>query len=346
MKRIAAIALVISLWLLQISTVTAQKTSTPNPTKVEGVREYKRELFQQINALREERSLSVLKLDNALAAAAQEQAEYLTRLGYISEKSPRSSSLSALAIDHGFGGGAAIILKQNTAVSNLQTQPSVIINSVWLTDGKDRVEMLDKVSTHIGIGVSESDARRFIVVLFGALESGDIDYTPIPTRNPQTPSPQILWTPTRKSIIAATANPDGSIIHLIREGETLSEISLAYDVDWNTLAALNKLDLTDPLIIEGQSLLIQAKFTATVTPTITRTPRPPTRTPRPTFTADLAATLTPGSEKPTVTAVPTELVNLPQLFDRLHTSRKQIAWALIGVSVLGLILVFLIRKKG
>ncbi len=345
MKKFATIALVIPVWFLLISTAAAQQTLTPNPTKMEGVREYTRELFQQINALRDERSLTALKLDDALTAAAQEQAEYLVRLGYLSEKSARSSSLSALAIDHGFGGGAPVILKQNTAVSNLQTQPSVIINSVWLTDGKDRVEMLDKTSTHIGIGVSESASRRFIVALFGALESGDIDYTPIPTRNPQTPSPRVLWTPTRESIIAATANPDGSIAHLIKEGETLSEISLAYGVDWNTLAALNQLDLTDPVIFEGQLLLIRAKFTATVTPTVTQTPRPPTRTPRPTFTADMAATLTPGSEKLTETAVPTEIVDLPQLFERLHSSRRQIAWALIGVSVLGLILVFLVRKK-
>lgn len=338
---------ILGLWaLLFLACLNAVSAQTPTVSQAaENLPSgYETSLLNGINAMRLEAGAAALKMDSALNAAAQEQAAYLARLGYLSEKGARSLSIAALAADHGYGAGEEIQVKQNIAISTLKTEPSVIISSVWMKDGKDRVEMLDKTAVHIGIGISDSAARRYIVVFFGSLKSGAADYTPLPTRNPLTPSPPVSATRTRKVGEAATANPDGSIYHDIQAGETLSDISMAYNVDWNTLAELNKLDLADPVIYEGQKLLIRPKFTATLTPTVTETPRPPTRTPRPTFTVDSAYRKPSASALPTAAILPATEINLPAVLDQLSSWLKPIAWVLTALSALGLIFLFVFRR--
>ncbi|MFN8421236.1 MAG: LysM peptidoglycan-binding domain-containing protein [Anaerolineae bacterium] len=86
--------------------------------------------------------------------------------------------------------------------------------------------------------------------------------------------------------------PDGSIIHIVREGDTLSSIAVAYKVTVTQIRELNKLPV-GAVIFPGQKLLIKKAeaiyLIVTATPTgaagsATETPRAlPTSPVRPTF---------------------------------------------------------------
>jgi len=82
----------------------------------------------------------------------------------------------------------------------------------------------------------------------------------------------------------STPDSGGAIIHVVQIGQALWSIAGAYDVTVDQLIALNNLS-ANAVIYEGQELLIQVGYTPTVSPTVTLTPRPPTRTPVPQQTA-------------------------------------------------------------
>ncbi len=97
--------------------------------------------------------------------------------------------------------------------------------------------------------------------------------------------------------LPATVTPqaDGSIIHVVREGETLINIAQAYNITLRDLLTLNNLT-SEAVIYPGEKLIIRKASTPTPTPAITSTytPRPATPTRR--------ATRTPTSRPPTATA--------------------------------------------
>jgi LysM repeat protein len=94
-------------------------------------------------------------------------------------------------------------------------------------------------------------------------------------------------------IQAVQSQDDTGPIHTVQAGETLFAIARAYDVDVETLTALN--DIEDPdAIVEGQKLRLPAGTTAPVSadqPTGMTPARTPTPTPR-------AATATPSVSPP------------------------------------------------
>lgn len=136
-------------------------------------------------------------------------------------------------------------------------------------------------------------------------------------------------------------NEDGSITHVVQYGETLIDIAESYGITLQELYNRNRsLNPTKPSYFEGQVLIIRAPFTATPLMTQTYTPNPPTRTPlptrtpRPTYTATTVRSATPTR---TPTAEP--LVKIPTI-DDLGSSRPVIAYTFIGVSLVGLIALF------
>jgi LysM repeat protein len=129
-------------------------------------------------------------------------------------------------------------------------------------------------------------------------------FTPLPTPEVVTATVVVVTSvaglPEAPTIAVGTAVP--VTVHIVQEGETLSDIALAYGVSVDAIVAANGLANPDQ-IYAGQNLLIpgasQPVATDTpVPPPPTDTPRPvqPTNTPRP------APTRTPAP--PTATPVP------------------------------------------
>ncbi|MEL7646126.1 MAG: LysM domain-containing protein [Anaerolineaceae bacterium] len=142
------------------------------------------------------------------------------------------------------------------------------------------------------------------------------------------------------TIITSTPNADGSIIHVVQEGETLWAIALAYGL---TGAEIMTNSGNSPLatdVYAGQILIIRLANPATAT--LTLTPTPTRITPQPT---QLRPSLTPVpsyTPQPTPTKTP-----VPPLYQRAFADGKTVGRVLAGLSAVGalVVLVFGFLKK-
>jgi len=285
------------------------------------------DLIAAVNQLRTSKDLEPLLEDAALTTIAQAQAEYLAANNLVSHVGPGGSRPRDRAISAGYGGGAVIYISENVAMTQLATTLDTLINTIW-TEPQHWNTMTNSDYVHAGAGIAESGGSRFYTLVVGYIAGGATSYTPLPTVGPGTPQPTIPSGPAAAPVITATALADGSLFHIVQSGQVLSTIAEAYGMPWEQLAALNNLDMVDPVIFEGQSLLVRPQFTPTVTPTITLTPRPPTRTPRPTFTLRP----TQPSPTPTQSLTPTRA----PLVQPIQFTRRNIGLGLIVLSSLGL----------
>jgi len=148
------------------------------------------------------------------------------------------------------------------------------------------IDLARQVSIDIGLEPGKND---WIDVSFMWTEGWDGGSKSKPPKSDGTAQPQ----PTQATIIpikVAEANPDGSVVHEVKEGQTLWNIAAAYQVNLSEVLRLNGLT-EGSLIYPGQKLLIKAaslsptptsSSTAEETPVeeLSATPRP-SRTPTP-----------------------------------------------------------------
>ena len=339
-------------------TTSASITPSPDPTATQ-TRElsaeerefrenetYVETLLTEINQLRAEYDRPELILDAALQKVAAAQVSVFAKLNRLSERSRDNRSLKSIAQEYQYAGGAAFSLHQNSAMVWRTTPPEYIIEEIWFSTVGERAKLLSADYLHAGIATIVINNRRFVALITGKLANGSLTYTPLPTIENATPPPDVApWTeterPSENPVVTSTPAADGSVAHVVLKDQTLSEIAAAYDIGWNGLALLNSLDLENPVIYEGDTILIRPRFTDTVTPTITKTPIPPTRTPRPTYTANPTnAAANPASEE---NREPGGYIN--DFFMKIEAFKPALAWGLIGLSVLGLIMTFILRKS-
>ncbi len=135
-------------------------------------------------------------------------------------------------------------------------------------------------------------------------------------------------------IITSTPNPDGSIVHIVQEGETLWDISLAYGVPGAEIMGNSGNSPTVTDVYVGQVLIIRPPDPSTQTPTLTSTP---TRiTPQATL---LRPTLTPI---PTQTLFPTLTpTDQPNVLFRAFANTHTVGIAMVSISGVGILLVLI-----
>jgi LysM repeat protein len=99
--------------------------------------------------------------------------------------------------------------------------------------------------------------------------------TPAPTSPPPPPpAPTSPPGPPPPPPATSTPRPDGSIVHVVRSGDTLSSIALQYNVPLEQIQRLNATSIgPNNLIVVGQELVIALPA---VPPTPTTPPQPPT----------------------------------------------------------------------
>lgn len=112
---------------------------------------------------------------------------------------------------------------------------------------------------------------------------------PLPGSNPEPESP-LQPLPTRTPVVIQTVdpNPDGSIIHQVNSGETLSSIVLAYNRNLNDILALNP-ELGDGSQIFPGDLVVIVPPPGSTPPPRATTSSPVTFTPAPVTRAAVAA---------------------------------------------------------
>lgn len=289
------------------------------------------DLISAVNAVRAQYGLTPYKVDGSLMAAAQEQSDYQASIGQTSHTRADGSTPATL----GF-------IENIMAGYQLAAQSAV---NTWTKDYWHLNTLTGIDSGYIGAGAAAKDEVNYYTLDVRRAPGGSY-ITPAGSSAAEQPGqPGQASTPASEIVSGVeTAVPaeDGSIIHKVQPGQSAWSIAIAYNLKIADLIALNNLAPT-PVIFAGQKLVIRAAFTPTISPTLTKTPRPPTRTPGPTDTAR-PPSATP-SLTPTATATRFSLENALPVIP--SGSQRVLGIALILVSGLGLALVVIgsLRKK-
>jgi len=130
-------------------------------------------------------------------------------------------------------------------------------------------------------------------------------------------------------VATVTPNADGIIIHTVKYGETLWDISQAYGVPIDTILTNSHISLETTAVYEGQTLIIQKATVPTATATATPTENPGTPTP-----TQPRATMTPY---PTRTPAPTQTPTRgPSVIAQALSNSKGLGIGLIAICAIGL----------
>ena len=251
------------------------------------------DLIAAVNALRRNNGLPELTTNVALMFAAQGQSDYLMNTyganfpswdqGHIGAGGSRPPD-RARAAGYQLPAGKNVI--ENWAGARSSTSLSDIIYNAW-SDDAHWTTMTTGYGVDVGAGVTERDGIVYYILDVG------VDYSIVPgsgssgSSGTSVAAPTSNTTPQVAPVEIATPLPDGSIFHIVQKDQALWSIAIAYGITIEELRQLNSLSSAG-VIYEGQKLMVRMASTPTVTPTITATPRPPTRTPIPAQTVQPA----------------------------------------------------------
>lgn len=231
------------------------------------------ELIDAVNRYRGQNGLAAYSISSILMGTAQSQAEYMASTGIVTHTGPGGISFP----DRLTAAGYSFAFKSENILSTGQpaTGWDLVTSSDW-ADSLHQHTMLSPDLCEVGAGVAVNGALTYYA-LDAACPSGSSGTggsTPVPG---VTSSGGGGVAPTLATVIPNTPKPDGSISHLVRPGETLWSIAIAYHTTIAELKSINNL-LTDE-IYPNQTLTI-ARPANTQTPAPTSTPTPyPTATP-------------------------------------------------------------------
>jgi len=283
-----------------------------SPTPIKAQSNSATDLINTVNNLRASNSLVAYEIDNELMRTAQEQANYMAEMGQITHNRKDGTTLSRLGFVENIAGGA-----------NLTVQ--VVVFSLW-TDATNWNNLIGYRFGKVGAGVAVKGDMVYYVL---QVKETQVGIAAQPTINYQiTPDPNLV-----SDVITATPQLDGSIIHEVLDGQSLWAIAIAYNttiadiINWNNL-------LPTPVIFVGERLVVQIAPTATLSPTITNTSIPATRTITPSHTP-----VTPMPSA-TITPTPSPTPEPPfSIYSMEKNIRQTIGWGMAGLCLIGLVIV-------
>ena len=256
------------------------------------------DLINGVNELRANNGLPPFEINSILMSIAQSHSDYQASIGSWTHTGPDGSRPVDRAMAAGYGGGQHIIVSENVAVvyEGQNYGISNIIYDMW-SDALHWNTMVKPDYTHAGAGVTTVNGVSYYTLdvgyIAGQAGSSDNAPPPAPTEAGGSAAEEVVPTQVDEAEIiqgvkAATAMPDGSIIHTVAYGQALLLIADAYGVTVETLMALNGIT-ADDIIYVGQELVVQPASTPTVlvaseTPQQVAVILPVTSTPKPTIT--------------------------------------------------------------
>jgi len=261
-------------------------------------------LIAQVNALRASHGLPPYQTNAILMAVAQAHSDYQASIQTMTHIGPDGSHPRDRVRAAGYGAGHAVFVSENIAWGYNQSPASVI--QMWTGDQPHWNTMMGEHYRDIGAGCATDGRGATYYTIDAAYYIGEAP--PPPTLEGGTPAPTPTVVLPVVPIVKATPNPDGSIIHILRYGQTLSGIAYVYKVPLADLLRYNNLTLNTTLY-PGQKIIVRPP-TITATPT---TPPTPTETATPPATATPTASITPTVTPFTASTLTAIAVNTPQV---------------------------------
>ncbi len=257
------------------------------------------ELISLVNQLRAGYGLAPYKVDDALMAAAQAQSDYQAATGSASHNGEGGSSPAGRAAAYGYS-GHGVVENIYTGV-NLSPQQAV---QGWQADGLHLNTMLSKEAEDAGAGVAENGEEVYYTLLVGSKgtsasgkssPAGLQQPAAAPSGSSSSSTTALTTAEVPAQIETVTPAADGSIIHVVKEGQSLWNIAVAYKITLADLYAMN--GLTDQsMIYPGEKLYIRFPY---------KTPLAATPGPSVTPTSEMAGST---SLQPTIESSPTTMV--------------------------------------
>ncbi|HEX9858819.1 MAG TPA: CAP domain-containing protein, partial [Paracoccaceae bacterium] len=249
-------------------------------------------LIAEVNALRAQYGLAPYNSDPILMSVAQAQNDWRLSAGVTTHDGPDGSRPRDRAIAAGYGGGRTVFISENI-VDGSGLSPAEAVEW-WTGDDPHLNTMIGENYRDVGAGVGTAGGVTRYTLMVGYVAGAQSAGSAATPGAGEAAAP-----PAGLGFVLSTPNPDGSIIHIVEEGETLWTIAALYEVDLETLRELNNLP-QNPLLSVGDQVVVQPAFTPT--PTVS-----PTGTPAPTATSTPSPTASPRPPTATITLTPTPL---------------------------------------
>lgn len=245
-----------------------------------------------INAYRAENGLPAYQQNPILMTIAQGQADYLASIVQSNDvhAGPGGSRPRERAAAAGYADGANFFLSEIGKYGIGETPESAV--AWWKQSPDHNPTMIASTYVEIGCGVATDGNGRYYYICDTGYSVGG-SYTPSSGSTSSSTSPQQPAAPVMIPVTKANPQPDGSIKHIIRTGQTLWTIAAVYEVPLQQILDLNSFSESQ-IVHPGDEIMVAPAGSApTVAPTQdpnatkepTATDRPtaaPTSTPRPT----------------------------------------------------------------
>ncbi len=222
------------------------------------------EVIALINAYRAENGLPAVVENHILSAIAQGQADYLISqpMGTVGDvhEGPGGTRPKDRAYNAGYGSGGGISVSEIVKGGIDETSSSAM--AWWKTSPPHNNTMLSSFYVEIGAGAAtDNNGRWWYVADFGSQGGGVYVPGSSPTQAVQQPAAPVMI-----PVVKADPRPDGSIVHIVRTGQTLWTIAAVYEVPLDQVIQLNGNNET---IFPGDEVIVApAGSAATVAPTL------------------------------------------------------------------------------
>ncbi|MCW5875865.1 MAG: LysM peptidoglycan-binding domain-containing protein [Anaerolineales bacterium] len=249
------------------------------------------EVVALINGYRAELGLPAYAQNAILSQIAQGQADWLISqgMGGVSDvhAGPGGSRPIQRAYSAGYGGGKTIFISEIVKGGFNETPAGAL--AWWKNSPNHNPTMIASTYQEIGAGAATDGSGRWYYVAVTGWVTGT-DYTPPAAAAGEAPAaPQVVMIP----VTMAEPQADGSVVHIVRTGQTLWTIAAVYDVPLEELLELNEMPEWAFVHPGDEILVLPPGSLATSTPTPgeeteTPTPRPSPSPPSPTVQATAA----------------------------------------------------------
>ncbi len=224
------------------------------------------DLIAAVNQLRKANNLPPYQVNPALMAAAQAHSEYQASIGQITHTGAGGSSAKDRAIAAGYGGGANVYVTENIAGGTSLTIQGAV--GIWQGDSLHLGTMLSADYQDAGAGIAKAGGMIYYTLdvgyVAGSSNGGDVPGGSAATPVNAPPATKVAFFP----FVISTPGPDGSITHIVQQGQSLWSIAANYGIELEKLLEINNLT-SSAWIFPGDELLIK---TPEYTPAITELP--------------------------------------------------------------------------
>lgn len=217
------------------------------------------EIFNGVNQVRANYGLPPYQWDATLAAAAQNQANFMAANNIYSHSGAGGSTPQTRALAAGYAGRA-----NENIVGGTQLTPRQGV-TWWVNSPTHFNTMISNQYIHAGVGYAVGHDQNFYALVVGVPSDG-LPAGALPSTNDTVDAPAVRVDP----ITLSAPNEDGSIIHTVLEGHTFWAIAARYEITIDELFLYNNLN-NESTIHPGNTLTIRLADGAEPPPT----PTPP-----------------------------------------------------------------------